>query len=206
MLCVISCDPPYVEVAFMGYNDIRCKLLALSRTMMHFLVFICCKIREKSSIFCETNFLLALLNFSKWFILFKFSDLSLKSQFRTIDSLIWCGTPCRSGIYGLQWYTIETFSLIKNDDELRSFIGCKLRLRYSNVYHGVCGGSFEITFTVPETKGELQKFYRKKIIIKKKKFDTVKPLITNKSKEFIKCRILYFLIMECCRYLVFFFI
>ena len=39
------------------------------------------------------------------------------------------------------------------------------------------------------------------------KFDrgkgTVKPLITNTSKEFIKCRILHFLIMECCRYLVF---
>ena len=32
---------------------------------------------------------------------------------------------------------------------------------------------------------------------------TVKPLITNTSKEFIKCRILHFLIMECCRYLVF---
>ena len=31
----------------------------------------------------------------------------------------------------------------------------------------------------------------------------VKPLLTNTSKEFIKCRILYFLIMECCRYLVF---
>ena len=31
---------------------------------------------------------------------------------------------------------------------------------------------------------------------------TVKPLITNTSKEFIKCRILHFLIMECCRYLV----
>ncbi len=34
-------------------------------------------------------------------------------------------------------------------------------------------------------------------------FATVKPLITNTSKEFIKCRILHFLIMECCRYLVF---
>ena len=33
---------------------------------------------------------------------------------------------------------------------------------------------------------------------------TVKPLVTNTSKEFIKCRILHFLIMECCRYLVFF--
>ena len=32
---------------------------------------------------------------------------------------------------------------------------------------------------------------------------TVKPLLTNTSKEFIKCRILHFLIMECCRYLVF---
>ena len=32
---------------------------------------------------------------------------------------------------------------------------------------------------------------------------TVKPLITNTSIEFIKCRILHFLIMECCRYLVF---
>ena len=32
---------------------------------------------------------------------------------------------------------------------------------------------------------------------------TVKPLITNTSKEFIKCSILHFLIMECCRYLVF---
>ena len=32
---------------------------------------------------------------------------------------------------------------------------------------------------------------------------TVKPLITNTSKEFIKCRILHSLIMECCRYLVF---
>ena len=32
---------------------------------------------------------------------------------------------------------------------------------------------------------------------------TVKPLITNTSKEFIKCRILHFLIIECCRYLVF---
>ena len=31
---------------------------------------------------------------------------------------------------------------------------------------------------------------------------TVKPLIKNTSKEFIKCRILHFLIMECCRYLV----
>ena len=35
------------------------------------------------------------------------------------------------------------------------------------------------------------------------KYATVKPLITNISKEFIKCRILHFLIMECCRYLVF---
>jgi len=34
-------------------------------------------------------------------------------------------------------------------------------------------------------------------------FCTVKPLITNTSKEFMKCRILHFLIMECCRYLVF---
>ena len=33
--------------------------------------------------------------------------------------------------------------------------------------------------------------------------NTGKPLITNTSKEFIKCRILHFLIMECCRYLVF---
>ena len=33
--------------------------------------------------------------------------------------------------------------------------------------------------------------------------NTVKPLIKNTSKEFIKCRILHFLIMECCRYLVF---
>jgi len=32
---------------------------------------------------------------------------------------------------------------------------------------------------------------------------TVKPLITNTSKEFIKCRILHFLSMECCRYIVF---
>ena len=32
---------------------------------------------------------------------------------------------------------------------------------------------------------------------------TVKPLITNTSKEFIKCRILHFLMMECCRYYVF---
>ena len=30
----------------------------------------------------------------------------------------------------------------------------------------------------------------------------VKSLITNTSKEFIKCCILHFLIMECCRYLV----
>ena len=30
------------------------------------------------------------------------------------------------------------------------------------------------------------------------KLCTVKPLITNTSKEFIKCRILHFLIMECC--------
>ena len=29
---------------------------------------------------------------------------------------------------------------------------------------------------------------------------TVKPLITNTSNEFIKCRILQFLIMESCRY------
>ena len=34
-------------------------------------------------------------------------------------------------------------------------------------------------------------------------FSTVKPLIKKTSKEFIKCRILHFLIMECCRYLVF---
>ena len=34
---------------------------------------------------------------------------------------------------------------------------------------------------------------------------TVKPLITRiiTSTEFIKCRIIHFLIMECCRYLVF---
>ena len=32
---------------------------------------------------------------------------------------------------------------------------------------------------------------------------TVKPLIKNTSKEFIKCRILHFLMLECCRYLVF---
>jgi len=37
----------------------------------------------------------------------------------------------------------------------------------------------------------------------KNKTDTVKPLITNTSKVFIKCRILHFLIMECCRNLVF---
>ena len=37
----------------------------------------------------------------------------------------------------------------------------------------------------------------------KKYLYTVKPLITNTSKELIKCRILHFLIMECCRYLVF---
>ena len=30
---------------------------------------------------------------------------------------------------------------------------------------------------------------------------TVKPLITNTPKEFIKCRILHFLIMECCRFM-----
>ena len=36
-----------------------------------------------------------------------------------------------------------------------------------------------------------------------KKYNTVKPLVTNTSKEFIKCRILHFLIMECWRYLVF---
>jgi len=35
------------------------------------------------------------------------------------------------------------------------------------------------------------------------RFTTVKPLITNTSKEFNKCRILHFLIMECCRYLAF---
>ena len=34
------------------------------------------------------------------------------------------------------------------------FIGCKLRLRYSSVYQGVCGGTFKITFAVHETKGE----------------------------------------------------
>ena len=34
-------------------------------------------------------------------------------------------------------------------------------------------------------------------------FNTVKPLIKNTSKEYSKCRILHFLIMECCRYLVF---
>ena len=33
--------------------------------------------------------------------------------------------------------------------------------------------------------------------------NTVKPLITNTSKELIKRLILHFLIMECCRYLVF---
>ena len=33
---------------------------------------------------------------------------------------------------------------------------------------------------------------------------TVKPLTTNTSKEFVKCRrIVHFLIMECCRNLVF---
>ena len=35
------------------------------------------------------------------------------------------------------------------------------------------------------------------------KVTTVKPLITNTSKESIKCPILHFLIMECYRYLVF---
>ena len=33
-------------------------------------------------------------------------------------------------------------------------------------------------------------------------FCTVKPLITNTLKEFIKCRLLYFLIMECSRILM----
>ena len=33
--------------------------------------------------------------------------------------------------------------------------------------------------------------------------NTVKPLITNTWKEFIKCRILHFMILECCRYLGF---
>ena len=35
---------------------------------------------------------------------------------------------------------------------------------------------------------------------------TVKPLITNTSKEFIKCRILHFLIMECCSLRIFSFL
>ena len=34
-------------------------------------------------------------------------------------------------------------------------------------------------------------------------FYTVKPLIKNTSKEYSKCRILHFLILECCRYIVF---
>ena len=41
--------------------------------------------------------------------------------------------------------------------------------------------------------------YRIHVLMK----STVKPLITSTSKEFIKCRILHFLIMKCCRYLVF---
>ena len=35
------------------------------------------------------------------------------------------------------------------------------------------------------------------------KHATVKPIIKNTSKEYSKCRILHFLIMECCKYLVF---
>ena len=42
------------------------------------------------------------------------------------------------------------------------------------------------------------------VIELKARTNTVKPLITNTSKEFIKCRILHFLIMECCRYCVFY--
>ena len=43
-----------------------------------------------------------------------------------------------------------------------------------------------------------------KLTVAKCTMYTVKPVITNTSKEFIKCRILHFLIMECCRYLVFY--
>ena len=51
-------------------------------------------IQKKSSIFCKKKILLALLNFSKWLILLKFSDLSPKPLFRPVLGLIWCGTPC----------------------------------------------------------------------------------------------------------------
>ncbi len=53
-------------------------------------------------------------------------------------------------------------------------------------------------------KAKMRKWFNAKMSnLKKSNFYTVKPLITNTSKEFIKCRILHFLIMECCRYLVF---
>jgi len=76
--------------------------------------------------------------------------------------------------------TTRKMELIKETDSVR-FLGIWLdiKLKFNDYFKKINNG---ITFSL---------------------FATVKPLITNTSKEFIKCRILHFLIMECSKYLVF---
>ena len=74
---------------------------------------------------------------------------------------------------------------------------------FSKIFCFVSKGSFNI----PESRCLLicrvQYLYTIEHAVENIAYHTVKPLIKNTSKEFIKCRILQFLIMECCRYLVF---
>ena len=79
----------------------------------------------------------------------------------------------------------------------------KYDLSSTNMHTFLKRTDFKFTFT-NFNKQLIINFKFNKIVSQKNEHDyTVKPLITNTSKEFIKCRILHFLIMECCRYLVF---
>ena len=60
-----------------------------------------------------------------------------------------------------------------------------------------------LSFEKSERSGPLNSLLTGRRVFRSFNYTTVKPVITNTSKEFIKCRILHFLIMECCRYLVF---
>ena len=99
---------------------------------------------------------------------------------------------------------------------------------FRNVNFFMFSTTFKIQTFIAHSKKSLKSFLKKSLIckiemkgpertqrIRRKRWlykillsvslitSTVKPLITNTSKEFIKCHILHFLIMECCRCLVF---
>ena len=73
-------------------------------------------ILKKSSIFCKKKILLALLNFSKWFILLKFSDLYPNRNldllmlsnlmWDTLNHTIW---PCRSHSIIARTFSVSHF-------------------------------------------------------------------------------------------------